>query len=95
MSPICYCRRSRFAQTPHVHVQFDVFIPTERELFTELRRLRRYERAVVSAWKQSRPVEWDEAKHLANPYVNCIGDDEKAIARLAAASLKRSKEVRR
>lgn len=79
--PICYCTFGRIQRDPHLHSSQGLLSPSHAEYRAEIRRLRRYERAVV-AWK----TELDPLRR--NRVIV-------RMERLAAASVKRAKEVRR
>lgn len=40
--------------------------------------------AAIGWWESRRPVVWDQAKHAANPTINCCTQSEDSLARAVA-----------
>jgi hypothetical protein len=51
------------------------------------RRSENVEQAAQRWWGSKRPLAWDNAKHTANPTINCTNEWEKALAIAVAESL--------
>jgi hypothetical protein len=48
---------------------------------------KRIAKVAIAWWRTNRPSGWSEKKHLEKPCVNCVGEDDRVLARAVADAL--------